>query len=187
MGGDGIVVQMNTGALVEHNTVSDVANLPNGSNAAVWAWNADYTLFQYNEVFDTKRLPDNNDGNSFDADYGTTGTVFQYNYSHDNEGGMMLYCGCGGLATDITFRYNISENDGDRVQFVAGATEAAFYNNTIIAPEEANFVSTTSTPTAPRCSWRTTCSSRPRTSSTNPRSTRNETSSRGGTTRSQVT
>ena len=138
VGGDGIVVQMNTGALVEHNTVSDVANLPNGSNAAVWAWNADYTLFQYNEVFDTKRLPDNNDGNSFDADYGTTGTVFQYNYSHDNEGGMMLYCGCGGLATDITFRYNISENDGDRVQFVAGATEAAFYNNTIIAPEEAN-------------------------------------------------
>lgn len=139
VGGDGIVVQMNTGALVEHNTVSDVANRPNGSNAAVWAWNADYTLFQYNEVFDTKRLPDNNDGNSFDADYGTTGTVFQYNYSHDNEGGMMLYCGCGGLATDITFRYNISENDGDRVQFVAGATEAAFYNNTIIAPAEANF------------------------------------------------
>lgn len=140
VGGDGIVIQMNRDALVEYNTVSDVANRANGSNAGVWAWNADGTVFQYNEVFDVKRLPDNNDGNAFDADYGTTGTVFQYNYSHDNAGGMMLYCGCGGLSTKVTFRYNVSENDRNRLNFVAGGTENAFYNNTIIAPDAANFV-----------------------------------------------
>lgn len=140
VGGDGIVVQMNKDALVEHNVVSDVANRPNGSNAGVWAWNADGTVFQYNEVFDVKRLWDNNDGNAFDADYGTTETVFQYNYSHDNAGGMMLYCGCGGLATKVTFRYNVSENDQNRLNFVAGGTENAFYNNTIIVPDDEGFV-----------------------------------------------
>lgn len=140
VGGDGIVVQMSKNALVEHNTVSNVANMPNGSNAGVWAWNADGTVFQYNEVFDVKRLWDNNDGNAFDADYGTTETVFQYNYSHDNAGGMMLYCGCGGLATKVTFRYNVSENDQNRLNFVAGGTENAFYNNTIIAPDTEDFM-----------------------------------------------
>ncbi|WP_207346251.1 right-handed parallel beta-helix repeat-containing protein [Arthrobacter sp. E3] len=137
VGGDGIVVQMNKNALVEYNTVSDTANMPNGSNAGVWAWNADGTTFQYNEVFDTKRLPGNNDGNAFDVDYGTNDTLFQYNYSHDNEGGMMLFCGCGGLASQATFRYNVSENDKGRVNFVAGAAEAEYYNNTIILPKDA--------------------------------------------------
>ncbi|MEO6530141.1 MAG: right-handed parallel beta-helix repeat-containing protein [Specibacter sp.] len=134
VGGDGIVVQMNKDALVEYNTVSDTANRPNGSNAGVWAWNADGTTFQYNEVFDTKKLPGNNDGNAFDVDYGTNDTLFQYNYSHDNEGGMMLFCGCGGLTSQATFRYNVSENDKGRINFVAGASEAEFYNNTIILP-----------------------------------------------------
>lgn len=137
VGGDGIVVQMNKDALVEYNTVSDTANRPNGSNAGVWAWNADGTTFQYNEVFDTKKLPGNNDGNAFDVDYGTNDTLFQYNYSHDNEGGMMLFCGCGGLTSQATFRYNVSENDKGRINFVAGASEAEFYNNTIILPADA--------------------------------------------------
>lgn len=136
VGGDGIVVQMNKDALVEYNTVSDTANRPNGSNAGVWAWNADGTTFQYNEVFDTKKLPGNNDGNAFDVDYGTNDTLFQYNYSHDNEGGMMLFCGCGGLTSQATFRYNVSENDKGRINFVAGASEAEFYNNTIILPAD---------------------------------------------------
>lgn len=140
VGGDGIVIQMNKNALVEYNTVSDTANRANGSNAGVWAWNADGTTFQYNEVFDTKKLSDNNDGNAFDADYGTTGTVFQYNYSHDNEGGMMLFCGCSGLASDVTFRYNVSENDKRRINFVAGAADAKFYNNTIILPDAAGHI-----------------------------------------------
>ena len=137
IGGDGIVVQMNKNALVEYNTVSDTANIPNGSNAGVWAWNADGTTFQYNEVFETKKLPGNNDGNAFDVDFGTNDTLFQYNYSHDNEGGMMLFCGCGGLSTQATFRYNVSENDHDRVNFVAGGTQNEFYNNTIILPNTA--------------------------------------------------
>ncbi|MFQ4149302.1 carbohydrate binding domain-containing protein [Arthrobacter sp. LAPM80] len=134
VGGDGIVVQMNKNALVEYNTVSDTANIPNGSNAGVWSWNADGTTFQYNEVFGTKKLPGNNDGNAFDVDYGTNDTLFQYNYSHDNEGGMMLFCGCGGLSTQATFRYNVSENDKGRTNFVAGGTQNEYYNNTIILP-----------------------------------------------------
>ncbi|GAA4845791.1 ricin-type beta-trefoil lectin domain protein [Luteimicrobium xylanilyticum] len=142
VGGDGIVVQMNKGALVEGNVVSDVANRPNKSNAGVWAWNADDTVFQGNEVYDVKKLSDNNDGTAFDADYGTRGTVFQNNYSHDNAGGMMLFCGCASWlpvgsawASDVTFRYNVSENDAMRVGSLAGATDSAFYNNTIVVPD----------------------------------------------------
>lgn len=139
-GGDGIVVQMNKGALVEHNTVLETSNrFGNGSNAALWAWNADDTVFQYNEVAKTKKLSDNNDGMAFDADFGTWGTVYQYNYSHDNEGGMILFCGCatGGYAVTATVRYNVSENDLLRTNFVAGGTQVQFYNNTILLPDRA--------------------------------------------------
>jgi hypothetical protein len=140
VGGDGIVVQMNRGALVEGNVVTNVANkLGNRNNAGIWPWDADDTVFQYNEVSHVQRLSDNTDGTAFDVDYGTRGTIFQYNYSHDNVGGMFLYCGCGawlgtggGFASDAIYRYNISENDGQRVGALFGATDSQFYNNTLI-------------------------------------------------------
>lgn len=133
-GGDGIVVQMNRNALVERNTVIGAANRANGSNAALWGWNSDGTVFQFNDVSATHKLSDNNDGEAFDADFGTQGTVYQYNFSHSNDGGMVLYCGCaaGGLSVAPIVRYNVSEGDQDRIQFSAGATQAEFYNNTIV-------------------------------------------------------
>ncbi|MDO5737599.1 MAG: discoidin domain-containing protein, partial [Propionibacteriaceae bacterium] len=63
------------------------------------------------------------------------------NLTHENEGGFMLFCGCGGLSTDTVMRYNISLNDGagadshnegPRVFFNAGQSDGEVYNNTFL-------------------------------------------------------
>lgn len=151
IGGDGIVVQETKGAVVQRNRVYDAANSPSkGSNAGVWVWNADDTLFQYNEVGYTNKRADNNDGTAWDFDYGSRNTIYQYNYSHDNAGGALLTCACAGRmsqAVGSVFRYNLSVNDGvnakgcdgnvntNRVMFLAGIKDMSFYNNTIVAPD----------------------------------------------------
>lgn len=155
VGGDGIVVQMNEGAIVESNYLEDGSNRSNSHNAGIWVWNSDDTLFQYNVVTNSQKISQN-DGTAWDADYGSRNTVFQYNLSYDNAGGGMFYCGCGdwkidglGFATDATYRYNLSVGDGqaadlldvpgnentNRFQFLSGVTDSSSYNNTIILPE----------------------------------------------------
>lgn len=136
IGGDGVVLQYTTGGLAEHNVLYDI-NMRAGqlNNAGLWVWNAEHATFQHNEVYRVRRPAGTNDGNAFDADYGTVGTLYQYNYSHDNEGGMILFCGCGGTSDGTVVRYNISQNDKSRIIMAAGATNSAFYNNTIYIPK----------------------------------------------------
>lgn len=157
IGGDGIVVQMSDGAVVEKNYLEDAASVSGqGSNAGIWNWNSDNTLFQYNEVTNTQKTSDNNDGTAWDFDYGTRNTVFQYNYSHGNAGGSALVCACTdwygnprriGTSVGGTFRYNVSIDDGvashssscssdtHRTVTLDGITDMNFYNNTIVLPE----------------------------------------------------
>src|SRR5262249_10555582 len=87
--GDGIVSSITKDALVEHNPVDGFQLRSQGYNAGMWLWNADGTVFQFNEVSGGRT---HRDGMAFDVDQGTDGTVFQYNYSHDNEGGFLLLC-----------------------------------------------------------------------------------------------
>ena len=138
IGGDGIVMQYTQNGLAQNNVAYDTSARPNGDNAAIWVWNADNVTFQYNEAYATHKLPDNGDGMAWDADYGTDGTIYQYNYSHDNAGGMAMFCGCGDLAgaatTNATFRYNVSQNDGSQVLRDYGENNGMFYNNTIYEP-----------------------------------------------------
>ncbi len=146
VGGDGIVVQMTDGALVEGNVVNDAANRANqGSNAGVWAWNADNSTFRGNTVSNTQRLAGNNDGTSFDIDYGTRNTVFEYNVSYANQGGMFFYCGCAsswltnaGFASEGVYRYNVSVGETERVGFLAGATDGAVYNNLFLITQDSD-------------------------------------------------
>lgn len=151
LGGDAIVTQFASNTKVYNNTVWDSANhhggrASAGNNAALWPWDADNVSYFNNHVFETRMPRGTWDGTAFDADYGTTGTLFEYNITHDNEGGFMLFCGCGGLSTQTTMRYNISLNDGrgaenhnqgPRVFFVAGQTDAAVYNNTFLVYPQA--------------------------------------------------
>ncbi|WP_055427635.1 bacterial Ig-like domain-containing protein [Bifidobacterium aesculapii] len=150
IGGDGIVVQMADGAVVEKNYLEDAASVSGqGSNAGIWNWNADNTLFQFNEVTNTQKTSGNNDGTAWDFDYGTRNTVFQYNYSHDNAGGAALVCACTdwykqwsdndgknalriGTATGGVFRYNLSVNDGVQASNAADATSSNQYRTIVL-------------------------------------------------------
>ncbi|MFF7995847.1 hypothetical protein ACFZDG_39510 [Kitasatospora xanthocidica] len=148
IGGDGIVMQHTENGLAQNNVSYDTSARPLGDTAAMWVWNADHVTFQYNEAYRTHKLGDNGDGMAWDADYGTDGTLYQYNYSHDNAGGMAMFCGCSdtgaatSTTTNATFRYNVSQNDGNsdantKVSQVLrgyGTSTGWFYNNTIYVP-----------------------------------------------------
>ncbi|MFD0260844.1 carbohydrate binding domain-containing protein [Kitasatospora indigofera] len=136
-GGDGIVLRAADHGLVEHNTAYDIAMRPMGANAGIWTINSDDALIQYNEVHHVRRLPDNGDGQAFDSDYANNRAVFQYNHSHDNEGGFMLFCGScgsGSSTTGTVVRYNLSHHDKGRWLTASGENSADFYQKTVYLP-----------------------------------------------------
>ena len=134
-GWDSILVNCSEGALVENN-ISYYAGAQNGNRAicGIWPWYSKNTIIQYNESYATD---DWTDGQGFDIDYGTDGTIIQYNYSHDNANGFLLHCNYDGGATKHTsknsiIRYNISQNDlGMIFKFAGTVNNAQIYNNTI--------------------------------------------------------
>jgi hypothetical protein len=92
IGGDAIKPWGSNGALVEHNIVRGGRMRCDDYAAGIWPWDCDDTVIQFNEVSGMKGTKD---GQAFDSDYRCRNTLFQYNYSHDNEGGFMLICSPG--------------------------------------------------------------------------------------------
>ena len=92
IGGDGIKVWGCKGALVEHNRLHKGGQRAPDYSAGIWPWSSDGTVIQFNEVSEFKGT---RDGQAFDSDDNCRGTIFQYNYSHDNDGGFMLLCTSG--------------------------------------------------------------------------------------------
>ena len=132
------------GAVVERNVVS-AGNLrgrglsdPLGMicNAGIWTFHANGTVIQRNEVFGMRF--NGCDGSGFDVDYDQDGTVVQFNYSHDNEGGFILLCTDAQPRT-AQVRFNLSVDD----RLVANQSPCSlqpgsnysglrFHNNTIV-------------------------------------------------------
>lgn len=116
-GGDGITAMYALRPLVEHNMADSVAceindriyrepgNRAGKVAAGIWPWKCKDALFRYNEVADTRL---NQDGMAYDVDSGD-GTVYEYNYSRQNEGGCVMFC----LQEAIhnMFRHNVSFDD----------------------------------------------------------------------------
>jgi hypothetical protein len=137
-GGDCIKPWGTVGCVVEYNTVHYGRQRCTDYAAGIWPWSADDTLIQYNEVSHIKGTMD---GQAFDSDYNCNNTTFQYNYSHDNDGGFMLMCtpkitennvGCNGTVV----RYNISQNDLERVFQINGQVKnTRVYNNIVYVKE----------------------------------------------------
>jgi hypothetical protein len=136
IGGDGIVPWATDGVLVEHNIARDCNHRAGSYNAGIWPWSTDNSLFQLNEAYLTHTTLD---GEGFDSDFNSRRTLFQYNYSHDNEGGFLLVCtpgkrnlreNLGNTGTEA--RHNISRNDRTRIFHLAGAVEQTrIYDNAI--------------------------------------------------------
>lgn len=138
IGGDGIVPWATDGALVEFNIARNCNRRAGTFNAGIWPWSADNTLLQWNEASLTRNTLD---GQGFDSDYNSRGTVFQYNYSHDNEGGFMLICSPGDRNpeqnignTGTIVRLNISRNDRTRIFLLSAVQHTLVSENAIYVP-----------------------------------------------------
>ena len=135
VGGDGIVPWATDGVLVEHNIARNCSRRSGEYNAGIWPWSSDNSLFQLNEASLTRTT---HDGQGFDSDYNSRNTLFQYNYSHDNEGGFMLVCTPGRRNpqdnignTGTMIRHNISRNDLTRVFHISGGDNTTIEDNAI--------------------------------------------------------
>jgi hypothetical protein len=134
IGGDGIVPWATDGVVIEHNIAHRCNQRGENYNAAIWPWSTDNTLVQLNEASLTRAT---RDGEGFDSDYNSRNSMFQYNYSHDNEGGFMLICGPGKRDTSnnignrgTVVRYNISHNDHTRLFNISGdVTKTLVHDN----------------------------------------------------------
>lgn len=154
IGGDCIKLWGTNHGLVEHNVIRGGHMRCLDLAAGIWPFSSDSCTFQFNEVSGMKTCAD---GMALDVDYITRGTIFQYNYTHDNEGGFLLICAPGSsYCDDFIIRYNISRNDGisaaDYVRppgaqgydqgdiFLLGGkgTNGRIYNNTIFVPATKN-------------------------------------------------
>jgi hypothetical protein len=89
VGGDGITPWATDGAIVEHNIARECNRRAANYNAGIWPWSTDNTVIQLNEAAFVRTA---RDGQGFDSDYNSHNSLFQYNYSHDNEGGFLLIC-----------------------------------------------------------------------------------------------
>lgn len=123
--GDGIVPICCDSCLVEYNVMRNCPEtLPDTEAAAgFWPWSCDNTTLQFNNVSDHKAPWDSQ---GYDSDYNSTNTTIQYNYSHDNYGGLCLICtpsvnerNIGNIGTRIL--YNVSINDGLRPHLARGS------------------------------------------------------------------
>ena len=134
IGGDCIVPVGTDGCLIERNTVRGGRMRADDYAAGIWPWACDNTLVQFNEVSGMKGVKD---GQGFDSDYNCQNSVFQYNYSHDNDGGFMLICNSGETGYSLgnigtIVRYNISRNDGERTFQLGGPTRNTTIHNNVI-------------------------------------------------------
>ncbi|MHB1355109.1 MAG: right-handed parallel beta-helix repeat-containing protein [Anaerolineae bacterium] len=146
LGGDAILVLGSLSALVEYNVIhrsclrsgdpnvimsegDDGYNGYNRSSAAIWLHTCDDSIMQFNEVYDSGKQANNNDGMAYDFDFDCHRCLLQYNYSRHNRGGFLLIMP---TTRHNIIRFNISENDQWHVMCGGSQLEDGnlLYNNT---------------------------------------------------------
>jgi hypothetical protein len=128
--GDGIVMSnVASGCVMSYNTVHNTCTSSAANFAGIWTYNSTGTVVSHNEVYGL--TGGDIDGEAFDADLTTNGDIFEYNYSHDNSRGFMLFMPS---ATNIVVRENVSVNDctgGAKLfNYTSTNTTNKIYNNT---------------------------------------------------------
>ncbi len=139
--GDGICTHFSIGALTEYNVSSGGCTNTTLANVPIWFWDNQNSVIQYNEAYGTVNTVD---GMAWDVDGCTSGSVLQYNYSHNNAGGFVMFvsspdCAAENFAyvrlpycSNNIVRYNISQRDSTRVlRFSGKINDNYVYNNTI--------------------------------------------------------
>ena len=129
-GRNSIILRNAIDPLIEYNVAAASSRYDTGHS--IVNFNTINCVVQYNEAYGNVGDSSHNERGGFDADYKSRGTIIQYNYSHDNN----WFCGImrRGINSDITIRYNISQNEllgsylyGFPTEF--GLKEVKVYNN----------------------------------------------------------
>ncbi len=135
-GADGGIISHCISPLIENNQILDAGYYGNykSTNYIAGLWGDNNTgeiIFQNNEVARTRKFI--GDGQAFDTDWGTGGTTyFQYNYTHENEGGFFLNCADLRMNKDYVktvLRYNVSVEDKQAIIQRNVETLTEVYNN----------------------------------------------------------
>jgi len=126
IGGDGILLYFSNGGTVQNNTLANSGSRStqgggadgwqNTYAAGMWCNHADNSIFQGNEVYGNLG---GGDGEAYDIDLTSNGTVMQANYGHDNPNGFMFFC--DDATTTVYVRNNLSVNDGGTASGSGGA------------------------------------------------------------------
>ena len=118
-------------AVVEYNVIDGfLKRYPTfRPTVALYPWKSENAVFQYNEVYNGPST--NADGSPYDMDSGLKDVVYQFNYSHNNPCGWMLYMGKND--NDI-IRYNISDDGGDFIikYFLTPCSTPTYFVNNVI-------------------------------------------------------
>jgi hypothetical protein len=135
-GANALIVRVAKNPVIENNLFDHCAI--KGSGNACFSFNCDSAIWQKNECRFTKANMDDVDAGGMDADYKSKHTIIQYNYSHNNDYGMLITGGPKFFNQGTIVRYNIFENEGDFVHPKHGktvmrvngsATDTHIYNN----------------------------------------------------------
>jgi hypothetical protein len=141
-GSDGIIVANCEAPLIEYNRCFDAGALGNRADtvviAGVWVCACSDAVIRCNEVARTRLF--DNDGTAFDTDWGVAGlTVFENNYTHENQGGFWLDCtafhhnpACKGTV----LRGNVSVNDHRCIVQADTGVDTLFEANIFINNED---------------------------------------------------
>ncbi len=144
--GNGLIVRVAVSALIENNLFDSCGKIISGN--AVFNFNTDNTLYQYNEAKNTIYNEGDTDARGIDSDYRTKNTIIQYNYLHNNGLGGVTATGGPGVGADpknfnigTIIRYNIFENNKRQGAYFSGRVEGLqCYNNVFYADETCNDV-----------------------------------------------
>jgi hypothetical protein len=104
--------------LCEYNIVKDTCASPytgTANYAACWVYKTYDIVLQYNEAYGC--IYGMLDGEAWDIDNDSQMCVYQFNYSHHNAGGCILFMSS---TTNSLFRYNLSANDGGGMRYILG-------------------------------------------------------------------
>jgi Malectin domain/Fibronectin type III domain len=134
IGKNTIIVRSSNAPLMQYNVINGSSSRLHGN--AIFTIGTLNAVIQYNEVYNTALTGYSGlEDAAFDPDNDSVGTLVQYNYTHNNAGGMAnpnLIPGGGNYSDGTIIRYNISQSDVHQIiQFSGGCTNTQIYNNTL--------------------------------------------------------
>jgi len=120
--GSGILMYDVDGGVIEYCEAYNNGYNCGRGEVGIWACSANNVIIQHCESHHN-RTGGRSDGGGFDLDGGTSNSIMQYNYSHDNDGPGYLICSYQNAPhafKNNIVRYNISVNDGQQLRYDGG-------------------------------------------------------------------